>query len=379
MGFWVVSTYTDVAEVLGDPQTFSSEEVVGPDRAKTFAALLEEHADDPRIETVKHYYRLPPITSDGAMHRREHDFVAKAFTPKRVAGLEPTMRALCEELADNVIGRPGVSFVTEFAVPLPVKTTAAALGLPPEDYIDFKRWSDGFHHIIGALHPTPEVVEEFLDGCAGFTAYMLPLIEERRRDPAGDVISALTGQNEAGHQMSNDEMLPLVAALLLAGHETTTSALAGAMLYLCRLPELQEQLRNDPSQIPVFAEEALRLTTPAQALFRRATAAATIGGAEIAEGDYVLLRFAAANRDPSRFESPLEPRLDRDVKRHLTFGRGIHTCIGAPLARTEIRVAFETLLARTSLLTLADRSDAVFPGGNQVTAKVDDIYIDAIA
>jgi cytochrome P450 len=128
-----------------------------------------------------------------------------------------------------------------------------------------------------------------------------------------------------------------------------------------------------------LVEEGLRLTTPAQALFRKAKAEAEVGGMKIAHGDYLLLRFAAANRDPARFEESLCPHLDRDDKRHLTFGRGIHTCLGAPLARAEIRIAFETLLSRTSSITLADREDAIVPGGNQVTAKVEEIYLNVQA
>ncbi len=379
MGAWIVSSYADVERVLMDPETFSSKEVVGPDRERTFAALVEERRDDPRVANVMTYFPLPPITSDGEEHRREHDFVAKAFTPRRVRALEPMMKTLCEELSDTIVGRTEVPFVREFAVPLPVQLVAHALGLPREDFADFKVWSDGFHHMIGSPNPGPEVVEEFLDASAAFTAYMAPLIERRRREPAEDIISALAGANASGDQMTDEEMLTMCSSLLLAGNETTTAALGGTMLYMVRMPGLQDRLRADPALIPVFVEEGLRLTTPAQALFRKATADAELGGMTIAEGDYLVLRFAAANRDPARFEEPLCPHLARDDKRHLTFGRGIHTCLGAPLARAELRIAFETLLARSSSIALADREDAIVPGGNQVTAKVEEIYLDVNA
>ena len=376
MGVWVVSAYADIERVLLDPETFSSEEVVGPDRAATFAALMADRSDDPRAATAMTYFRLPPITSNGELHRREHNFVAKAFTPKRVRALEPTMKELCEELADKMVGRSSVAFVQEFAVPLPVQLIAHALGLRPEDFADFKRWSDGFHHMIGSPQPTDEVTEEFLVASSEFTKYLTPLIEERRREPAGDIISTLAGHNEAGEQMTNEEMLTMCSSLLLAGNETTTAALAGTMLYFVRAPEVQAELRADPTMIPALVEEGLRLTTPAQALFRKATADAEVGGVTIEKGQHLLLRFAAANRDPAQFNDSLCPRLDRADKRHLTFGRGIHTCLGAPLARTEIRIAFETLLARSSSISLADREDAIVPGGNQVTAKVEEIYVD---
>jgi cytochrome P450 len=376
LGFWIVSAYADVERVLLDPETFLSEEVVGPDRATTFAALMAERSDDPRAATAMTYFRLPPITSDGDLWRREHNFIAKAFTPKRVRALEPAMKELCEELTDAVAGRTSVPFVREFAVPLPVQLIAHALGLPAEDFANIKRWSDGFHHMIGSPQPSEEVIEEFLTACSEFTEYVLPLIEQRRREPASDVISALAGHNELGERMTNEEMQTMCSSLMLAGNETTTSALAGTMLFLVRSPGLQAELRADPTLIPALVEEGLRLSTPAQALFRKASADAEVGGVEVAKGQHVLLRFAAANRDPAQFEESLCPKLDRQDKRHLTFGRGIHTCLGAPLARTEIRIAFETLLARSSSITLSDREDAIVPGGNQVTAKVEEIYVD---
>jgi cytochrome P450 len=148
------------------------------------------------------------------------------------------------------------------------------------------------------------------------------------------------------------------------------------MLYLVRAPELQAEVRADPTLIPELVEEGLRLTTPAQALFRTATADTELAGVPIAEGDHLCLRYAAANRDPAQFDQSLAPRLDRADKRHLTFGRGVHACIGAPLARAELRLAFETLLARSSSIALAERDDAVVPAGNQMTAQVGELYLD---
>jgi cytochrome P450 len=163
---------------------------------------------------------------------------------------------------------------------------------------------------------------------------------------------------------------------MLAGTETSTAAIAGTMLYGARSPELQAQVRAEPALIPSLVEEGLRLTAPAQGLFRTATTDAEVGGVPIAEGQHLFLHYAAANRDPARFEQPLAFRLDRPDKRHLTFGRGPHVCVGAPLARAEIRIAFETLLARTTSITLADRDDPVVAAGNRMTARVGGLYLD---
>jgi cytochrome P450 len=142
---------------------------------------------------------------------------------------------------------------------------------------------------------------------------------------------------------------------------------------------VQAALRVDPALIPSYIEEALRLTSPVQLLFRMATRDAELAGARIAEGEHVLLRFNAGNRDEAQFDRALRPRLDRADKRHLAFGRGVHVCPGAPLARSELRIAFETLLARSSSITLTNRDDAVVAAGNPMTAAVGELYLDVHA
>lgn len=373
---WVVSAYKDVESVLRQSETFSSKWVTGPFRLQSFSKVLEKVADDPRAGMALPYFHIPFIASDGEVHLREHAFVAKAFTPRQVRGLEPTIAALCDDLTEAMLGRSDVPFVTEFAVPLPTKVIASALGLQPDDFEDFKRWSDGFQALIGAPDPTPEALDEFLTASAEFTRYVSPVIEERRRDPGEDIISTLAREDEAGERATVPEILAMCSALLLAGNETSTGALAGGLLYLAQSPGLQAQVRADRSLIPALVEETMRLTTPAQVLFRTATADAEVAGAAIAKGQHVLLRFAAANRDPAQFEDPLRPRLDREDKRHLTFGRGLHSCVGAPLARAELRMTLETLLERSGSISLSERDDAVIPIGNEMTAAVGELYVD---
>jgi cytochrome P450 len=372
LGAWVVSAYADVDQVVRDAATYSSENVRGPGRREMLAGLMARIQDDPRIAKAKPYMSG---FGDGEAHQRKRSFFNKAFVPARVKGYEPVTKELCDELTGSIIGRRGVEFSGEFAVPLTVRVIAHALGMPPEDHVSFKRWSDGFEGLT-TLDPTLEHLDAFLNAAVEFSPYMTPLIEQRRLEPTGDLISAVAGENDAGERLATDEVLQMLAILMLAGNETTTGALTGTIMYLVRMPELQAELRADRSLIPALVEEGLRLTAPAGALFRTATGDTELGEAQIAKGEQVFIRFGAANRDETRFEQPLCPVLDRPDKRHLTFGRGPHVCPGAPLARAVIRIALETLLERTSAITLSDIDEPVVPVGGQMTARVGKLYLD---
>jgi cytochrome P450 len=376
LGAWVVSRYDDCDRVVRDHETFCSANVLGPGRVEAFAPLAARMAEDPRAAAAMPFFHMTGIASDGDLHARERSFFAKLFAPAQIRAYEPTIRAVCEELTEAILGRSGVPFVQEFAMPLPVRVIAHALGMPPEDFRDFKRWSDGFESLTG-VEPTADDIDNYLTTAVEFTEYILPLIDQRRREPAGDIISHVAGENDRGERLETDEILAMLAALMLAGNETSTAAISGTMLYLARKPDLQEQVRRDPALIPALVEEGLRLTAPSQGNFRTATADAEVGGVRIAAGDHLFVRFAAANRDEARYPDPLCPLLDRpDRTSHLTFGRGVHFCVGAPLARAELRISFETLLARTRSITLSDTEDAVTGIGNPMMFRVGELHVD---
>jgi cholest-4-en-3-one 26-monooxygenase len=376
-GLWVISAYADIDRVFNDAKTFSSQFALGEQHATVFDPLKARAAEDQRIAAAGLYFRMAIEEGDGEVHKRERSFVGKAFTPKRVRLFLSMITELCEQLTEAMLDRSEVPFVQDFAVPLPAKIIAHGIGIPPERYLDFKRWSDGFQGPIG--DNSPEKLEEFVNVAVEFTEFITPVIEERRRKPADDLISAMVGENERGERLSTGEILGMCKALMLGGNETTTMGLSGSMLYLVRVPEVQKQLRADPSLIPAFIEEGLRLGSPVQLLFRTATADTEVGGARIAKGEHVMLRMNAGSRDEARYDDPFVPHLDRRDGRHLAFGRGPHVCPGAPLARAELRIAFETLLARTSSITLADREDAVVAAGNPMTAAVGELYLDVRA
>lgn len=374
MRAWVISRHADVQQVLNDPRTFSSRFALGVQHATVFDPLRERMHDDPRARTASRYFRMAIEEGDGQVHTRERGFIAKAFTPKRVRRFERLITDTCAELIAPMLGRCDVEFVDEFAAPLPVKVIAYGLGLPLEQWRTLKRWSDQFQGPIGDC--SPEKLEGFVTAAVEFTDCIAPLIEERRRAPGEDLISVLVGANSDGDRLNDDEILAVCMALMLGGDETTAMGLSGSMLFLVRAHHIQEQLRANPELIPTFIEDALRLASPVQLLFRTATADTVVAGSNVAKDEHVLLRINAANRDPARYEQPLVPRLDRRDKRHLAFGRGVHVCPGAPLARLELRIAFETLLARTTSITLADRAEPVVPAGNPMTAAVGELHLD---
>lgn len=376
LGAWVVSAYEDVDRILRDPETFSSQNILGPGRDELLADLAARIQEDSRAESARTYARMA-FLNDGAVHKRQRSFVNKAFTPKRVKRYEPIIWALCDELAAGILGRSDVELVEEFSVPLTVRVIAETLGMPPEDYRYFKRWSDGFEGLT-TLEPTSEELDAYLAATVEFTTYIGPLIEQRRKEPTPDIISEIASANGTGELLALNEVLPMAASLMVAGNETTTAALNGTMMYLVRKPDVQDQVRADMSLIPALVEEGLRLTAPAQALFRTATADADVGGVKVASGEHVYIRFAAANRDEARFEEALCPRLDRPDKRHLAFGRGPHVCPGAPLARAELAIAFETLLTRTTSISMSDIDQPVVASGSAMTSRVKELHLDLV-
>jgi cytochrome P450 len=378
-GVWIVSRYSDVVRILLEPETFSSKYTIGPDRDRLFDPLRARAAADPRAAAAIKYSRFPIVSDDGAVHRRERSFIGKAFTPRHVRSLEQMITSLCEELTDAMVGQREAPFVQDFAVPLPVKVIAYLLGLPVEDYRKLRRWSDWFQGIIGSPDPGPQVLDRFTTAAVEFTQYIAPLIEERREHPGDDLISVLAAPNHEGERQSTDAVLGHTKGLLLGGNKTTSAGLSGTMLFLARSPELQAQLRSDPSLIPAAVEEGLRLSTPVNVCFRTATADAEVAGVRIAKGEHVLVRLNAANRDDTRYGDPLRPHVERSDLRHVAFGRGAHVCPGAPLARAELRIAFETLLGRTSAITVSAREDAVVPVGNFHTATIGELYLDVRA
>jgi cytochrome P450 len=242
-----------------------------------------------------------------------------------------------------------VDYAASFSHPFPTRALCLLLELPDDDWRLINDWSRRVDEIGGQTPPgSPEriaVGEEL-------RPWMARLIEERRHEPGDDVVSALVRGDPELPPLDDEMVVGIVMMFISAGHNTTTSAIGNAVLRLARDQQLQSTLRADPGSVPAFAEEVVRIDAPQQAMRRIATTETELAGRTVAAGDFVWLVFGSANLDPDSFERALELDPDRTPNRHVGFGRGIHQCIGAPLARLELRVALEELLASTSSFTL---------------------------
>jgi cytochrome P450 len=335
----LVARYADVHAVLRDHKNFSS---VRP----------------PRIEAVERgpfAGALTMLTSDPPVHTRLRRLVSRDFTPRRIAEMEPRVRAITNDLLDKAAGKGVFDVMADVANVLPVMVIAELLGVPSENYGNFKKWSDSI--VAGGLGNTPpgsELPAEFLNASAELRAYFGETIERRRRNPGPDLVSALVAAHVDTEALSADELLALILLLLIAGNETTTNLIGNGMLALMRNPDQLELLRREPGLLPNAIEEIVRYDGPVQGTLRFAAATAKIAEVEIPEGAGMFLLLAAANRDPAKYPDPDRFDIRRGSNDHLGFGDGIHFCIGAPLARLEGAVAIGSMLERFPRLALAD-------------------------
>ena len=285
-------------------------------------------------------------------HTRLRALVNKAFTPRAVNALEPQIRGIMGGLLDDIDDPGGFDLMPAVAQPLPVIVIAEMLGVPPQDREQFKTWSAQRARL---LEPTIGRREREAGAAASraFDAYFRKIIEARRADPRDDILSALVQAEDEGERLTERETLNMLRLLLIAGNETTTNLIGNGVLALLRSPDQLRRLRDDPALIPSAVEELLRFDSPVQTDFRRVLEDCEVNGFPVRKRDNVVLLMGAANRDPDAFDDPDRLDVGRDQGPHLSFGRGIHHCLGAPLARLEGRIALEMLLERFAVIGLA--------------------------
>jgi cytochrome P450 len=351
-GMYVVTRFADIRAIAADPKSYANDTGQLQGRQTPATARINAMLADAGLQEVNTL-----VTNDPPSHRRYRSLVDKAFNVQRIAGLEPRIDEIANELIDT-FPEQSFDFVQAFAVPLPMRIIAEQLGVPPEMGDTFKLWSDATIESTAPLVDPDRHIE-----CAKLKIEMNRFLaargDELRTDPNDTLISAIANATIDGRPLERGEFCSLLVQLLVGGNETTTSALASALYHLASRPELQSELRSSPEKLKPFIEEVLRLESPLQGLFRRATAPATIGGVDIPEGAILNIRWAAGNRDPQAFPDPDDIVLDRaNSSQHLSFGFGIHYCIGNQLARAEMYHGLSALLARSRVIGLADQ-----PGG----------------
>jgi cytochrome P450 len=354
-GVVAVTGYAEAAEVYRNPEAFSScVSVTGPFPPLPFTPI----GDDIGELIEQHRTKLPlnehMVTMDPPLHTRARSLLSRLLTPRRLKDNEDFMWRLADSQLDEFIADGRCEFLTQYAKPFATMVIVDLLGVPHDDHEEFRAIfgvsQPGAR--MGALDHEPVSVNplEFLDD--KFGGY----IEDRRRAPRDDVLTALATATYAdGSTPEVIEVVRTATFLFGAGQDTSTKMLTAALRVLGESPELQQTLRTERSKIPAFVEETLRFESPVKSAFRLTRTSTTLGDVDVAAGTVVMLCPGALNRDPGRFTEPHEFHVDREnVREHVAFGRGIHSCPGAPLARAEGKVSIERILDRLGDIAIDD-------------------------
>jgi cytochrome P450 len=326
LGFWALSRYEDLTQALHDPDTYCSR----------FGITLEEGNPLPMM-----------LTTDPPEHTGLRRLVSRAFTPRRIADLEPAIRALSSEYLDGWRDGSSSDLIGDYAALLPMDVISRLLGVPAADQEQLRRWSDALlHRDEGDMDVTPAGIEAAYQLYKYFAAF----IAERRSAPATDDLGAAllaVGAGTDDEQLTDDQVVGFLFLLIVAGNETTTKLLGNCLLALQRFPVERAKVIADPGRIPDAVEEILRFEGSTQVMARTLTRDVELHGRTMAEGDKVLLLLGSGNRDERVWGRPDDYDIDRAwPTHHLAFGHGIHVCLGAALARLEMRISLEEFLGR---------------------------------
>lgn len=335
---WNVFLYRDVERVLSDYHLFSSK---NDRRLAPFPVIGEEEKS---------------LTSmDPPSHSKRRGLVAKAFTPKSLKTWEPRIAAVAQYWLDQIREQDTIDLVYDLAIPLPVTVIAELLGVPASDWKQFKLWSDAIV-TPGSRDTYAESVQERTRALKEMADYLRPIIREKRSRPTDDIISDLTIAELEGERLSDEDIIHFGIGLLFAGNETTTRLISNAFYcFLVDQPTAYPLLRKEPSLIPKAVEEVLRYRSPAQFMMRRVAQDTNVFGMEMKEGESVIAWIGSANRDEEHFVQAEQFDLNRpNNQQHLSFGKGTHFCLGAPLARMEASIGLTEFMRRYSRLTLPE-------------------------
>lgn len=350
---WLISRYEDVVYCSKHQEIFTSGQGVRPGLGAKIGLIDEE---EPR-------------------HGNLRGLINRGFTPRMVRKLEETFLHITTQAIDEVAREGKCDFVDSISIPLPLRLIAAMIGIREEDYDSFAVWSNDMIAAEGR-RDDPEVMQKAAAAYIQYATYVTKVIEDRRKQPKDDLVSILAGakdegllveydedrstyEGHSGHMdLANDELIKLMVILMVAGNETTRNALSGSMELLIENPDVKQELIDDPSKIRNAVEEMLRLVSPVHSFGRTVLQDTEVRGTKIKAGETILLLYPSANRDPAVFENPDHFDITRKPQ-HVAFGMGNHFCLGANLARMELRVALEQVLSRLRNIEYADSMGAV--------------------
>jgi cytochrome P450 len=364
---WFVTRYAEAMALLKDDERFVND----PSNALTeeeYALLFQqatEHLTDEQQQMAAQtdeILRRHLLGVDPPDHSRLRRLVAIPFTPKYIEGLRPRVQAIADTLLDAVQARADetrrreMELIGDFAYPLPLTVISEMLGIPLADRDKFREWSQAAVSFTPDDRANPEVTAKLIE----FIAYLRRLVAEKRSNPGDDLLSGLVLAEAEGDKLSENELLSMIFLLIVAGHETTVNLIGNGMLALFEHPEQRARLQEDPNLLKTAIEEMLRYYGPVEmSLTRWVRQDTELGGQCLRRGEQIMALLASANHDGEQFPNPEVFDISREPNRHAAFGTGIHSCLGATLARLEGQIAFATLLSRLPDLALAIPRDEI--------------------
>lgn len=367
--YWMVTRYEDVRTLLRDPRLSSG----GSRGSSTLSAISP--ADRKAHADFLNFYNKWVLLSDPPQHTRLRKLTNQGFTLGHVARLEPYMKGLAEGLLNGLPKDEPVEFMSAFAQIMPAMVILEILGIPQKDRRQLVAWSNEVAILIGLGQITLDIFKRIRGSYMAMTHYFTRHIEKLKQGHGEDVLSSLTRAVEEGDRLSVPELYAQAVVLMIGGHETTRNLIGNGLHLLLSHPGLYDAIRQDPLSLELCIEEFLRFESPVQFVGRTTREPMVIHGQTIGEDQLVMLMIGAANRDPEVFDDPQSFNPKRSPNKHLSFGLGIHYCLGAPLARAQARIVFEAILRRFSRIELLEppqwAPSPVFRGPARLMVKLD--------
>lgn len=370
-GFFICGRFDTVRDIVRNTKVFSN-----------VASQTMDGMRPPPPEVLELRRKMIPVadtlvTNDPPHHTRIRKMMDNPFAVANIEKSQDEIREICEETLATWVDKGHCEFVADYCVPVPLKVIAGQLGVPREMAPKFKAWSDAAVEPLGMM-----ISDERLIVCTKLTKefqdYFVEQLESRRKNPQDDLLGrVVSARDEDGKPFTLAEEISLCAQLLVAGNETTTNAMGHGLQMLVEQPGVLDALRQDPSKSRNFVEELLRLESPTQGLFRVVMEDTVIEGTKVPKGSRIMLRWAAANRDPARFECPHDIDLERrNAMTHMAFGAGIHRCLGANLAKEELVQTFALLPTRIKTLRFSEGKNDFTHHPNMLLRGLKSLHVD---